>query len=144
MFAKWMNREYSRYLSFFLDVWPLNLPILGESPHLRSLEETETKARHWLSQLSPKLGCGYMTQASSVGGFCSRRANDIKRKRSLGMLFGVKTKLELVMKKVYFKMSFFPLFVLKCYVLPKVGNSSHPRGSNCLWNSVLSIVKARE
>ena len=41
-------------------------------------------------------------------------------------------------------MSFFPLFVLKCYVLPKVGNSSHPRGSNCLWNSVLSIVKARE
>lgn len=127
MFAKWMNREYSRYLSFFLDVWPLNLPILGESPHLRSLEETETKARHWLSQLSPKLGCGYMTQASSVGGFCSRRANDIKRKRSLGMLFGVKTKLELVMKKVYFKMSFF--FFKSLYFKKKYLNVTSPEHS---------------
>ena len=103
MFAKLMNRAYSRYLSFFLDVWPLNLLILGESPHLRSLEETETKG---LSQFSLKLGCGHMTQASSIGGFCFRRANDIKRKRLLGMLFGFKTKLELIMKEVYFKMSY--------------------------------------
>lgn len=106
MFATWMNRTYSRYLSFFLDVWPLNLLILGESPHLRSLEETETKARHWLSQLSMKLECGHMTQAPSIRGFCFRRANDIKRKRLLGMLFGFKTKLELIMKEVYFKMSY--------------------------------------
>lgn len=41
-------------------------------------------------------------------------------------------------------MSLFPLFVLKCYVWPKVGNSSHPQGSNRLQNTVLGIVKARE